>query len=119
MNSYLDAIKHTLDFSSRMGRRPFLIFHLVNLLITISLLFLAVMTAGVGDLLAKFFGLYQVGIILPSISVLIRRLHDTDRSGWYALLFLIPIIGFAFLIWLSVASGTDGENSFGEPHVIS
>jgi len=118
MNSYFDGIKNCLNFSSRMGRGPFAIFHLMNLVVSMLLLFITLQTAGVGDQIAKLFGLYQIGIILPSISVMIRRLHDTDRSGWYSLLIFIPIVGLFFLIWLSIAKGSEGENQFGEPHVL-
>ncbi len=51
--------------------------------------------------------------ILPSLAVAVRRLHDLDRSGWWLLLALIPLIGsIVLLIWFCTR-GTDGSNRFG------
>jgi uncharacterized membrane protein YhaH (DUF805 family) len=51
--------------------------------------------------------------IIPGLAVSIRRLHDTDRSGWWLLIALIPLIGFILLIVWYASSGTAGSNRFG------
>ena len=43
-------------------------------------------------------GLFSLGVLLPSLAVGARRLHDTDRSAWYLLLWLIPVVGWIVLI---------------------
>ncbi|MDO5639496.1 MAG: DUF805 domain-containing protein [Neisseria sp.] len=58
--------------------------------------------------------LYGVAMIFPSLAVLVRRLHDTDRSGWWVLIGLIPFVGSIVLLVFSVLDGTDGSNRFGE-----
>jgi uncharacterized membrane protein YhaH (DUF805 family) len=63
--------------------------------------------------LVLFYPLFAVAILLPSIAVAVRRLHDTDRSGWWALLFLIPLIGTIVLIVWFCMQGTAGSNRFG------
>jgi uncharacterized membrane protein YhaH (DUF805 family) len=63
--------------------------------------------------LVLFYPLFAVAILLPSIAVAVRRLHDTDRSGWWALLFLIPLIGTIVLIIWFCMEGTGGLNRFG------
>lgn len=55
-----------------------------------------------------------LGFLIPSIAVAVRRLHDTDRSGWWLLLYFIPIIGTIALFVLFCLAGTVGENRFGE-----
>lgn len=55
----------------------------------------------------------SLGLLVPSIAVSIRRLHDTDRTGWWILLGLIPVIGTIILIVFYVQRGTDGDNRFG------
>lgn len=57
--------------------------------------------------------IYSLGILLPSIAVAIRRLHDTERSGWWLLLSLIPIIGTIVIIVFLCQNGTAGANRFG------
>lgn len=54
-----------------------------------------------------------LGLLLPSLAVSIRRLHDTDRTGWWILLYLVPVVGTIVLIIFFVQRGTDGHNRFG------
>ena len=60
-----------------------------------------------------FIALWLV-FILPSIAVSVRRLHDTDRSGWWMLIGIIPLIGTIVLIVFFCLRGTEGPNRFGE-----
>lgn len=57
--------------------------------------------------------LVSLGLLLPSIAVAVRRLHDTDRSGWWLLIGLIPLIGGIVLIVFFCLEGTKGDNRFG------
>lgn len=57
---------------------------------------------------------FYVVTLLPSISAATRRLHDTDRSGWFQLVVLIPVIGVFILIYFLVQQGT-GPNQYGKP----
>ncbi|MCI2395415.1 DUF805 domain-containing protein [Aliiroseovarius sediminis] len=59
-------------------------------------------------------GLFGLVTLLPGISVVVRRLHDTDRSGWWYWMFLIPLIGFIILIVWFASKGTHGPNRFGD-----
>ena len=56
-------------------------------------------------------------ILLPTIAVSVRRLHDLNKSGWWYLLVLIPIIGPIVLIVWFIKRGTDGPNAYGEPAI--
>lgn len=58
-------------------------------------------------------GLFALATLVPSIAVGVRRLHDTDRSGWWLLIALIPLIGAIVLIVFFVMDGAPGENKFG------
>ena len=57
--------------------------------------------------------IFSLAVLLPSIAVGVRRLHDLDRSGWWLLLSLIPLIGAIVLIVWFVGRGTPGANRFG------
>ncbi|SEM41202.1 Uncharacterized membrane protein YhaH, DUF805 family [Sphingomonas gellani] len=59
-------------------------------------------------------GLVSLGLIIPSISVAFRRLHDTDRSAWWLLLIFIPILGWIALLVFYCQEGTRGPNRFGQ-----
>ena len=58
-------------------------------------------------------GLFYLAILVPSIALNTRRLHDIGKSGWFQLLFIIPIVGFIlWIIWM-VRDGDDGVNQYG------
>jgi len=57
--------------------------------------------------------LLWIATIVPSLAVGARRLHDTDRSGWWLLLALLPILGGLILLVFMIISGTRGPNRFG------
>ncbi|MCK8464650.1 DUF805 domain-containing protein [Aliiroseovarius sp. S1339] len=59
-------------------------------------------------------GLFGLATLLPAISVAVRRLHDTDRSGWWYWIALIPLIGTIILIVWFASKGTNGPNSYGD-----
>jgi uncharacterized membrane protein YhaH (DUF805 family) len=56
---------------------------------------------------------FEVATFLPSLAVFVRRLHDTDHSGWWWLIVLIPLIGLILLIVWLCRRGTNGPNRFG------
>ena len=75
-------------------------------------------TAGGGSFYASgnlglLSGLYSLAVLLPSIAVAVRRLHDTDRSGWWFLIGFVPIVGGIILLVFYVLEGTRGPNRFG------
>jgi uncharacterized membrane protein YhaH (DUF805 family) len=58
-------------------------------------------------------GIVALALLIPSWAVLVRRLHDTNRSGWWWLLVFIPIIGWIILIVFLASEGTPGPNRYG------
>jgi uncharacterized membrane protein YhaH (DUF805 family) len=52
-------------------------------------------------------------LFIPIIAVTVRRLHDTDKSGWYYLIVLIPFVGIFILMYFCTLKGTEGPNRFG------
>lgn len=57
--------------------------------------------------------LYSLAVLLPSLAVAVRRLHDTGRSGWWLLLFLVPLIGALVLLFFYATAGERGANAYG------
>jgi uncharacterized membrane protein YhaH (DUF805 family) len=60
-----------------------------------------------------FSSIYSLALLLPSISVCTRRLHDTGRSGWWQLLLLIPLIGLIVIVIFTVQDSQPGDNQYG------
>jgi uncharacterized membrane protein YhaH (DUF805 family) len=58
-------------------------------------------------------GIYSLAVLIPSISVGVRRLHDTNRTGWWLLISLIPLLGIIILIVLMVLDSQPDDNQYG------
>ncbi|EGT4256091.1 DUF805 domain-containing protein [Citrobacter amalonaticus] len=110
MNWYLSVIKNYTGFSGRARRKEYWMFVLINMIICAVL---NVIQSVIGMETPYISIIYSLGVLLPSIAVAIRRLHDTDRSGWWVLLSLIPIIGTIVIIIFLCQNGTAGANRFG------
>lgn len=59
--------------------------------------------------------LVSLVLVLPTWAVFARRMHDTDRSGWWWLLMLVPVVGWIVLIYFLASAGTPGPNRYGPP----
>ena len=114
MHWYLGVLKKYVAFSGRAGRPEFWWFVLINLIIGIALTAadysLGLMAAGGVAITST---IYSLAVLLPSLGVSVRRLHDTDRSGWWMLLSLIPILGWIVLLVFFIMAGTPGDNRHG------
>ena len=101
MNWYLEVLKNYAIFSGRARRKEYWMFFLFNLIFAFVVGFIG------GLIKMPILGtLYTLAVLLPGIAVGIRRMHDTDHSGWWLLL---PIVNLVF----AVQEGTRGDNRFG------
>ena len=107
---YPEVLKKYAVFSGRAHRKEYWFFFLANVLIMLALSLLAEMS-GAG-LIRILYTLYWLAVLVPSIAVGVRRLHDTGRSGWWMLLGLVPIVGLVLLVFL-VLEGKRGPNAYG------
>jgi uncharacterized membrane protein YhaH (DUF805 family) len=101
---------HYAKFDGRASRRAFWWWVLFVFLVGIA--------ANIIDLAIDapvFTALVGLALLLPNLSVSIRRLHDTDRTGWWILIYLIPLIGLIVLLVFYLQQGDRGENRFGPP----
>jgi uncharacterized membrane protein YhaH (DUF805 family) len=109
MNWYLDVLKKYAVFNGRARRTEYWMFFLFNIIIAIVL---AVIEGIIGS--PGVLGLiYGLAVLLPGIGVSIRRLHDTNRSGWWLLIGLVPVIGAIVLLVFFVQDSQPGENQYG------
>lgn len=112
---YVEALKKYATFSGRASRREYWWFALVSTLVTVALAIADIAMdnyshdAGMGLLTS----IYTLLVFLPSLGLAVRRLHDIDRSGWWLLIGLIPLIGYLVIIVFACLPGTRGANRFG------
>jgi uncharacterized membrane protein YhaH (DUF805 family) len=109
--------KKYADFTGRTRRAEFWWFVLVNLGFYVSLFVLALILGSISDVLGGFgvllYVVYGLGVIVPSLALAVRRLHDTNKSGWLLLIGLIPLVGPIVLLVFYVIDGDPGENQYG------
>lgn len=108
MNWYIGCWKKYVEFSGRARRKEYWMFVLFN--------FLASIAAGIIDGIlgtAVIYGAYSLAALLPGLAVCARRLHDTDRSGWWMLISLVPIVGIIVLLVFLCMDSKPGSNRFG------
>jgi uncharacterized membrane protein YhaH (DUF805 family) len=121
MQWYLKVLKQYADFNGRARRTEFWMFILFSAIAS-AILGLVDSLIGTARFIASggyFYspgvlgGIYGLAVLVPTLAVGVRRLHDTDRTGWWWLLWLIPIVGQIILIVFWALEGTPGANQYG------
>lgn len=112
MEWYLGVLKKYAEFSGRARRKEYWMFVLFNTIICFVLGFIAGL-AGPHSGLGVLVNIYQLAVLIPSIAVGVRRMHDTDHSGWWI---IVPIVNLVF----ACTEGTTGDNRFGyDPKMVA
>jgi len=109
MNEFIRAYKKYVDFKSRDTRKQYWMFYLITLLLSIGL--------GIVDGVVGANGILAIGFalvsIIPSIAAGARRLHDTNKTGWWQLLYFIPLLGAMIVMIMLVLKTNDEDNRYG------
>ncbi len=105
--------KNYANFKGRARRSEYWFATLFLVLVgtPIALLSLDINTMTYGPL----YWIYSLAILLPSLAISVRRLHDTNKSGWFILLGLIPVVGAIVLLVFTVMDSDAGPNKYGNP----
>ncbi|MCA1674673.1 MAG: DUF805 domain-containing protein [Actinobacteria bacterium] len=108
MEWYLKVLRQYADFSGRARRKEFWMFTLVSVIISLVLAIIdSQLPIGILGII------YGLAVLLPSLAVGARRLHDIGRTGWWQLINLIPIIGAIVLIVFFATDGDHQPNAYG------
>lgn len=122
---YLQVLRKYATFSGRAQRAEYWYFTLVNLIIYFlvfglnSLVLEAIAGTGSGLLrgflliLGTLGGIYGLAVIIPSLAVTVRRLHDTGRSGGWFFISFVPLVGPIILLVFTVLDSNPGDNKYG------
>jgi uncharacterized membrane protein YhaH (DUF805 family) len=112
---YLEVLQKYAVFDGRARRKEYWMFLLINILVSVVLI-------AIDNLIGTFShqasfgllqGLYSLALLIPSIAVTVRRLHDTGRTGWWILISLVPLIGGIILLIFMVLDSEPGTNQYG------
>ncbi len=113
MNYYKKVLQNYANFTGRARRSEYWYFALFNFLITLGCLIVdTVLGTRYADVGVVQF-LYGLAVLIPSLAVGVRRLHDVGKSGWFFFIVLIPIVGAIWLLVLFATNSHAGENQYG------
>jgi uncharacterized membrane protein YhaH (DUF805 family) len=119
MNDFIQPYLKYAQFTGRSDRKEFWYYVLFYLIVSaiLSVIDGTIFPSAIGadgmsiDPLTSIFGLIS---LIPGIAVSVRRLHDTGRSGWWYLLWFIPLIGWIFLLIWYCQKGHPEQNAYGD-----
>ena len=103
MDYFTGALKKYADFTGRARRKEYWMFVLIYMIINIILAVLGMDVIG---------GIVGLALLVPSISIGTRRLHDTGRSGWWQLIYFVPLIGLIVMI-IFLTQDSHNANEYG------
>ena len=104
-----EPLRKYAEFSGRARRKEYWLYTLLYIIVMFGAGFAGAVSGGGGILPL----LVWLVLLIPGIAVIVRRLHDIDKSGWWSLLLLIPLIGPIVIIVFMCMDGTSGDNRFG------
>ncbi len=123
MHWMLMPLRRYAEFTGRSRRKEYWMFALLNILVGlfVGLIFVVGYFADMSQAEMDTYlmpvvwiaCLYSLVTLIPGLAVTIRRLHDTDRSGWNLLWGLVPFVGGFILLYFYVSEGNEGSNRFG------
>jgi uncharacterized membrane protein YhaH (DUF805 family) len=112
---YLEALKKYAVFSGRSRRMEYWYFVLFNIIVGVVLALIDILlgTFSAAGNIGLLSGIYSLAVLIPTLAVIVRRLHDIDRTGWWIFINLIPLIGTIVLLVFALTPGTPGSNRYG------
>jgi uncharacterized membrane protein YhaH (DUF805 family) len=111
MKWYLQALRKYAVFAGRARRKEYWVFELAHFPIILALVFVGKIVRSTN--LGLLPTLYILAMIVPSLAGVVRRLHDTNRSGWWLFINFVPVVGPLILLSFTLTKGNAGENRFG------
>lgn len=115
-------LRRFADFEGRSGRREFWSFFFLYAILLLGATFILYLDMGadespgpIGLVIGGAAAITGIGFIVPFVAVQVRRFHDQDKPGWFALLNLIPYVGIIIVLSLMLIEGAQEDNRFGSP----
>jgi uncharacterized membrane protein YhaH (DUF805 family) len=117
MRYFIDAVtKHYADFAGRARRKEYWMYALFSLIVGIVVMAADLVlgtTLGDAGIFGVFYLLFAVGLFIPGLAIVVRRLHDVGKSGWFMLIAAIPLVGAIWMLVLMCRDGEPGANAYG------
>lgn len=116
MKWFIEGMKKYATFAGRANRKEywnfFLIYFLFSIIASVADVAIGKFDASLG--FGPISGTFYVATLLPSTAIAVRRLHDTNRTGWWMLLLIVPLVGLIWVVILLARAGDVGPNPYGQ-----
>jgi len=113
MNLMFEPLRKYAVFSGRARRKEYWLFALLAIVANVIITTLSLLAPFLGETFFLVLVLaYLGGFLVPTFAVMVRRLHDLDKSAWWLFLGIVPIANLLLIVWFC-SKGTAGENRFG------
>ena len=111
---FIKVLRNYAVLAGRASRQEYWMFVLVNIVISIGLRLIDTFVFNIPiERIGPVYTVYGLGVLVPSITVTVRRLHDIGKSGWYLLLAFIPVVGGFVLLIMTCLASQPGDNQYG------
>jgi len=122
MQWFIYCLKNYAKFDGRAGRSEYWFYALFSTFIFFILQFLSSMLGlqyAMNELITVYplASIWQVVTFVPSLAVGVRRMHDINRSGFWLLFLLLPLIGWLLIMIFALIKGNDDDNDYGSPNL--
>jgi uncharacterized membrane protein YhaH (DUF805 family) len=109
MEWFLKGLKNYATFEGRARRKEYWMYTLFYVIFGVVLNVIEELTG-----IVLLYALYSLALLLPSLAIAVRRLHDTGRSGWWVWINFIPVIGSIILLVFLCQDSKENQNKFGD-----
>ena len=114
MEWYIKCWKNYAVFQGRARRKEYWMFALFNFVICMALSMIgSLFIDSIGMASQIPYYIYALAAFIPSLAVMVRRLHDVNKSGWWYFIILVPLIGIIWMLVLLCTEGDKGDNKYG------
>lgn len=113
VEAYKKFFKNYANFSGRSSRSDYWYVFLANTLIGFVLGFIGGLIPELNGLMSTLSTLYSLAVLIPGIAIVVRRLHDVNKSGWFYFIALIPLVGFIILLVFLCTDSVNENNRYG------
>lgn len=113
IEAYKKFFRNYTNFSGRSTRSDYWYVYLANLLIAFGTAFICSIL-GIIEVFLVFYTIYSLATFIPSIALVIRRMHDINMSGWWYFIVLVPLVGLIFLLIFLCTDSVNENNKYGK-----
>jgi uncharacterized membrane protein YhaH (DUF805 family) len=113
MKEFVEVLRKYAVFKGRASRSEYWMYLLVGTLINLFVVLITLFMPRPLEVFSILASVLYVVFLLPSLAVMVRRLHDTSHSGWWIFINLVPILGGIYFLYLSLQKSQPGTNQYG------